>query len=231
LEIERRKALGRPTSCTSIFAAKVVCADCGGWYGKKVWGSYKGDKTYRKEVWQCNNKYKRQGKPGMGCGTPHITEEEIKAAFLLAHNTLLADREGLLEDCRFAWAKYCDCSSVDVEIIELQREIDVVIELSKKAIYENARTAQDQDDFNERNSGYLERHRAAKERMETLEAKRRACMGKAKTLETFIRDAENRPSTITEFEDNLWVSLIEKVAVNKDGTMTFVFRIGRDVTV
>ena len=60
LEIERRKALGRPTSCTNIFAAKVVCADCGGWYGKKVWGSYKGDKTYRKEVWQCNNKYKRQ---------------------------------------------------------------------------------------------------------------------------------------------------------------------------
>lgn len=61
LEIERRKSLGRPTSSTSIFASRLVCADCGGRFGKKVWGSYKDDKTYRKEVWQCNDKYKRLG--------------------------------------------------------------------------------------------------------------------------------------------------------------------------
>ena len=62
---------------------------------------------------------------------------------------LLADRNGLIADCRFAWAKYCNCSSVDTEIVELQREIEVVTEPSRKAIYENARTAQDQDDFND----------------------------------------------------------------------------------
>jgi len=65
LEIERRKNLGRPTSSTSIFASRLICADCGGRFGKKVWGSYKGDKTYRKEVWQCNDKYKRLGSPGI----------------------------------------------------------------------------------------------------------------------------------------------------------------------
>lgn len=81
LEIERRKNLGRPTSSTSIFASRLVCSDCGGRFGKKVWGSYKGDKTYRKEVWQCNDKYKRLGNPGKGCQTPHITEEEIKERF------------------------------------------------------------------------------------------------------------------------------------------------------
>jgi DNA invertase Pin-like site-specific DNA recombinase len=61
VEIERRRSIGKPTSCTSIFAAKIICADCGRWFGKKVWGSYKGDKTYRKEIWQCNDKYKRLG--------------------------------------------------------------------------------------------------------------------------------------------------------------------------
>ena len=115
-------------------------------------------------------------------------------------------------------------------IIELQCEIDVVIELSKKAIYENARTAQDQDDFNERNSGYLERHRVAKERMEALGVEGHIRIGKAKMLESFIRDVENRPSVITEFDDNLWVSLIDKVMVDKGGIMTFAFRIGKDIT-
>jgi DNA invertase Pin-like site-specific DNA recombinase len=40
---------------------------------------------------------------------------------------------------------------IDAELAELRREIEVVAELSRKAIYENARTAQRQTDFNERN--------------------------------------------------------------------------------
>ena len=67
--------------------------------------------------------------------------------------------------------------------------------------------------------------------MEALEAERRTRIGKAKILETFIQDAENRPATITEFEDSLWGSLIEKVAVDRDGTMKFSFRIGKDITI
>ena len=89
MEIERRKGLGRPTSCTSIFAAKLVCADCGGWFGKKVWGSYKEDRPCRREIWHCNDKYKRRGIPGNGYQTPHITEEDVKARFLTAFNILM----------------------------------------------------------------------------------------------------------------------------------------------
>jgi len=91
-EIERRKSLGRPTSCTSIFASKIVCVDCGGWFGKKVWGGYKDDKTRRREIWRCNDKYK----PDKGCQTPHVTEDDIRERFLVAFNTLMSDRKGLI---------------------------------------------------------------------------------------------------------------------------------------
>ena len=141
LEIERRKKSGRPTSTTSIFASRLVCADCGGHFGKKVWGSYMGDKTYRKEIWRCNDKYKRLGKPGNGCQTPHITEDEIKARFLVAFNKLMGNRSGLIEDCRLAQGILCDTAEIDSEVAELQSEIDVVTELSRKAILENARTS------------------------------------------------------------------------------------------
>jgi len=49
----------------------------------------------------------------------------------------------------------------------------VVTELSKKAIYENARVVVSQDEFNERNNSYLERHRKATERVAELEGLRR----------------------------------------------------------
>lgn len=82
VEIERRKNLGRPASCTSPFSARLICEDCGGYYGSKVWGS---NTKYRRIIWRCNNKYKGEEK----CQTPHITEEELKNRFLGAFTKLI----------------------------------------------------------------------------------------------------------------------------------------------
>ena len=38
-EFARREALGRTYSSKSIFSSKLVCVDCGGFYGQKVWHS------------------------------------------------------------------------------------------------------------------------------------------------------------------------------------------------
>ncbi len=230
LEIERRKSHGRPTSTTSIFASKLVCADCGGHFGKKVWGSYKNDKTYRKEVWRCNDKYKRLDKPGNGCQTPHITEETIKVRFLHAFNSLMSNRNGLIEDCRLAQGVLCDTTAIDAQLTELRNEIEVVTELSRKAIFENAHKAVNQTEWAERNNAYLSRHRKASECVDELEATKRERLGKAKIIEGFIKDIENRPLAITEFDDKLWLTVIDTATVSRDGTMTFRFRNGTEIT-
>jgi hypothetical protein len=62
VEIERRKKRSSIGRCKSSFSGKIVCGECGGYFGKKVWGSYKSDKAYRKEIYQCNEKYKHKGK-------------------------------------------------------------------------------------------------------------------------------------------------------------------------
>ncbi len=230
LEIERRKSLGRPISTTSIFASRLVCADCGGHFGKKVWGSYKSDKTYRKEVWRCNDKYKRLDKPGKGCQTPHITEEEIKASFLHTFSRLMSNRDALIEDCRLAQGVLCDTTAIDAQLTDLHNEIEVVTELSRKAIFENAHNAVNQTEWAERNNAYLDRHRKASERVDELESAKRERLGKAKIIDGFIKDIENRPLAITEFDDKLWLAVIDTATVNRDGTMTFRFRSGTEIT-
>ncbi len=231
LEIERRRGLGRPTSCTSIFAARMICADCGGWFGKKVWGSYKEDKTRCREIWQCNDKYKRRGIPGNGCQTPHFTEEVIKARFLAAFNILMGDRNGLIEDSRLAQRVLCDTSEIDVELAEVRNELEVVSELSRKAIYENARTAMSQNEWSERNNSYLERHRQASQRLEELEAQKRERLGKDKILEGFIRDIQSRELAITEFDEKLWLAVVVCVTVTVGGGMTYRFKNGAEIVV
>ncbi len=230
LEIDRRKRLGRPTSTTSIFASRLVCADCGGSFGKKVWGSYKSDKTYRKEVWRCNDKYTRLGKPGNGCQTPHITGDEIKARFLAAFNKLMSNRNGLIEDCRLVQSVLCDTTAIDAELIELHRELEVVTALSRKAVLENARTAVNQIEWSERNNAYLERHHRVSEREDELEATKRERFGKAKLIEVFIKDIASRPLVINEFDETLWLTVIDTATVTQDGTITFRFKNGSEVT-
>lgn len=157
VELECRKKLGRPTACQSPLSTKLVCSDCGGFYGSKVWGS---NTKYRRMIWRCNDKYKGESK----CSTPHVIEEDVKQKFLEAFNTILLYRNELIANCRLAQEALCGCTNIDAEINKLYLEIVVVAELSRKAIYENAHTPINQAEWHERNNGYLERHRKALER-------------------------------------------------------------------
>lgn len=66
-EIERRNGAH---SGVRIFSGKIRCAECGSWFGSKVWHS---NDKYRRVIWQCNHKF-----DGKRCTTPHLTEDQIK---------------------------------------------------------------------------------------------------------------------------------------------------------
>ena len=57
LEIKRREQNGKHSG-VSIFANKIKCGCCDGWYGAKVWHST--DK-YRRVIYRCNKKYAHKG--------------------------------------------------------------------------------------------------------------------------------------------------------------------------
>ncbi|RJX23832.1 MAG: recombinase family protein [Dethiobacter sp.] len=221
-EIERRKKLGRPSGCNSPFSTKIVCGDCGGFYGSKVWGS---NTKYRRTIWRCNEKYKKDRL----CRTPHVTEEDVKERFLIAFNTLMGGREELIDNCRLAQQVLCDCSAIEAELAELSREIEIVCELTRKAIYENARFAVNQDEFNERHGGYLERHRKAAERIAELEVLQRERQNKALILEKFMKDIEARPLAIDEFDEQLWAAAVDKAMVLANGKLIFTFKDGTEI--
>jgi hypothetical protein len=54
VEMERRKAIGRRFSGKGALACRLVCGDCGGYFGAKVWHS---TDAYKAVIWRCNDKY------------------------------------------------------------------------------------------------------------------------------------------------------------------------------
>lgn len=218
-EFARRKGLGHRYSGSSIFASRIVCGDCGSFYGPKVWHS---NSKYRRVIWQCNEKFSGEKK----CGTPHLMEEDIKVRFLTAFNKLLDGKEALLEDCRIMQDHLTNCAAIDAELDELLREIAVVTELTQRCIQENARSAQSQEEYTERYNGYVARYDAAKVKLDALQKEKAQRLAQADSIGGFMFELSEYTEAITEFDEGLWLAVIEKATAYHDGRLVFTFQNG-----
>ncbi len=196
------KALGRSYSGKSIFSSRLICGDCGHYLGSKVWNS---TNKYRRVIWQCNYKFKGECK----CGTPHLTEDTIKAKFLEAYSQLLPERERLIEDCRVMQDALTDCTEIDDE---------------------NSSTALDQGDYLARYNGLVERYEKAQERVKELERKRTERMAKADAIGGFMFRLREMDQPMDHFDERLWLDVIDHVVVHRDG-LTFKFQNGKEIRV
>jgi site-specific DNA recombinase len=216
-EMKRRKQLGRRYRTGSLFSCRLVCGDCGEYFGPKVWNST--DK-YRRVIWQCNAKFKGEHR----CATPHLTEEIIKEKFIEAFNRLIPDRERLIADCRVMQAALCDCTEVDAAIEEALQETEVLAEMVQRGVEENSRVAQDQGEYNKRYAGLLQRYEAASAQLDTLQEKRAERQKKAEAIGRFMQRLAERDGALSEFTAGLWIDSIETVIVQCDGMLVFRFQ-------
>ena len=221
-EIARRKQVGRPCTCKSVFSTKIVCGDCGGFYGPKVWNS---NRPNRKVVWRCNEKYHGEIK----CETPHVTEEEIKNGFLTAFNQLMANRDELLENCRLAREALGDCEELDRETDSLRQEQERVSQLARRAIHEQAHFTGELDGDGTVSADSLQRYNEITEKLAVLEAERKQRIEKRRVLGRFIRDIEAQKLVVDTFDEKLWTAVIDHVSVPRNGGMRFCFKDGSEV--
>ena len=223
-EMERRKKLGRPSACNSPLSTKLVCGDCGGFYGAKVWGS---NTKYRKVIWRCNNKYKRDEK----CSTPHVTEEEIRQKFLTAFNSVLAYRSELIASCRLAQKALCDFTALDAEIAALDQEIEVLIALVRGVILTAAGASSTKEGVPSQIGPYVRKHDDAIKRKKELEGLRLEKQNRKTLLDSFIRNIEASEECLGAFDERLWAAVTDRVTVMQNGALVFRFKDGTDITI
>ena len=221
-ELVRRKQVSRQYSGKSIFSSRIICGDCGSYFGSKVWNS---TSKYRRVIWQCNGKFKGEHK----CETPHLDEETIKARFVAALNAVIDSKDNILEDCRLMQATLTDCTGIDTEIESLLEEIEVVTELTKRCIAENSQTAQNQEEYTARYNGFVERYEKAKAQLEQLRTTKAEREAQAEAIGAFMFEVQELDA-LTEFDEKLWLTIIDTITVHADGRMTFKFRGGKTLT-
>lgn len=142
-------------SSASPFSSKIICGECGGFYGSKVWHS---NDKYRRVIWQCNNKFKNKEK----CKTPHLTEEKIKEEFVKAFNELISSKDEVIKECENTILNLADTKDLDTEISTLREEINTTVGLMRRLVYENSRKVINQDEYNREYDSYLKSTKSSK---------------------------------------------------------------------
>lgn len=149
---------------------------------------------------------------------------------MTAYNSLYENREALLEDCRLIQHTLSDCSEIDTEISELREEIEVVAELTRKCIAENSNTVLDQEEYNARYELLVERYNRATNRLEVLEKAKTEREAKADSIGAFMFSLSEQDKPLAEFDDRLWLTVIDTVTVHEDGRLVFNFKNGAEIT-
>ena len=221
-EIKRREQNGKHSG-VSIFANKIKCGCCGGWYGAKVWHST--DK-YRRVIYRCNKKYAHKGKP---CSTRYLTEDEIKQIFVKALNSLVEVKENVIAELRALIDSVCQTGELVEEHGRVEQELTLLAERLETLIRENARVAQDQTAYlkqeNEIRACYLEKQG----HLETLNRQIAEREGKRRTLEGMIHALCGINGELVEFDEELWGGLLDYIVVKEDGQVIVAFKGGIEI--
>lgn len=220
-EIERRRH-GKRYSGVTIFSNRIKCGECGHWYGAKVWHST--DK-YRRVIYQCNHKFDGEKK----CSTPHLVEEEIKAAFIKAVNQLLKGKDDMLANLRLVQEKVCDTAELEAESQRLMGELQVLSDMVQSCISENARIAQDQTDYQKRFDELVSRYDAVKTKYDAVEKKIKERRLKAERLEAFAKALKEQKQAVTEFDEGLWGTLADYMTVFSKEDISVTFKDGTEI--
>ena len=212
----------RHFSGSTIFSTKLACGECGEFFGPKVWHST--DK-YRRVVWRCNGKYA----DGKRCRTPYLTEAEIKAAFLRAVNSLITGRESLLADLREIQDTYSGMESLEAELKTLDEQMNREVDAVQELISQNARVARNQDEYAVEYDAMVTKYEVTKAKRDKIAAGIRAKGIRHREFERFIIELEKLPDVVTEFDEALWGSFVEKVTVYGKDDIRFLLPCGTEI--
>lgn len=210
LELARRERIGKAYSAKSLFSSKLVCGECGGIYGPKLWHS---NDPYRKNVWHYNQKFARKHP----CKTATLSEKEIKEAFVAAYNNYMVNESETLIDLKLGYETLFITSKLDEEIEKLNLELETLSNIIRTMIEENSSIEISQTDYQKKYQILEIEFEDKKVKLTELQAKKTDLELRKNAMQGFIDNFMKAPRIITEWNETLWNVFLRRAVVNKDG--------------
>ena len=118
----------------------------------------------------------------------------------------------------------CNIDALQEEKRRLESEMAV-----NNCIVENARIAQDQEEYQKRYDGMVAKYDVAKARYDETIAAISAKKAQSARLTTFVKALRERDGIIEYFDESLWGCMVEHITVGRNKEMTVTFRDGTEI--
>lgn len=210
----------------SPFTGKVVCGDCGAYYGHRVWHS---NTCHRRNIWLCNKKYDN----GSTCRPPHVTDDQLEQAFLIAANQLINDRAGYIDDYEAEILPFAINIAPMVQQMEiLKAEMVTLNDEVERLIHNNATRPQNQVDCVRRFDELTQTLERKEAEVTELEKQISELQARKEQIHMFLETLkQSDDDLITTFREPTWHAFVDHATVMADKTIQFQMRNGSTITV
>ena len=230
LEIQARKQAGNKYSGKGLFSGRIVCGQCGGYFGSKVWHS---TDAYRKVVWRCNCKYDPSRPKSQRCTTPHVTGDEIKEGFIEAMRNVIAGKEFVLATCQSVLDDLLATEELQKRLDTLQNQLQGLTQRIRAMVTEYSRVTKDKDEFDTQYSALDQQHQKLVKRITAIQQEIADREYRAKQISLFMQMLAKQ-SDCLGFDPKLFSAFIDRVVVDgekKNYRLNYVFRDGSEYSV
>ncbi len=217
-EFRRRKKAGGFTRCYSPIAGRVICGDCGGYYGRKAWHST--EPQYKSYVWHCS----KRCQDNSTCQTPVVRQCNIEKAFVEAFNSLIAHKDEIAANYKLCLDAITDDSEYRKRITKVDKECqrlgdDVAAFLSSIS----------QDKRDKQYEACIEHYTSLQDEKKELNSKIALCAAKRIQVKSFLSKLNKRKTPLVEFDPLLWQATVSEMVINSDMTAIFKFKDGTEL--
>ena len=105
----------------------------------------------------------------------------------------------------------------------------MVTEITKRCIQENAQSAQSQKEYAERYNGCVARYETAKAQVDALQQQKETRLVQADVIGGFMFAFSEQSCELTEFNESLWIAMVQKATAYRDGRLVFTFQNGVEI--
>ena len=149
---------------------------------------------------------------------------------MLAYNETITDKQRIIDDTKEVITLLSDTAEIEKRIADATTEIEIVASLVEKIVQENASKIQDQDDYETRYQSLTERYDKAKDELEKANNELLLKKARQKNLEAIVAKMDELDTVLLEWSDEIWLTLIEEAVAHENGTLTFKFKNGYNIT-
>lgn len=154
----------------------------------------------------------------------------VKEAFVEAFNQLITNKKEILTNYNELLLTIMDYSSEEKEKQTLLHECETLKTDLERLIAENSRRALDQTEYHERYIPMASRYNALQKELQEIDKKITMKKARHSQMKICIKTLKERKNLITDFDENLWCTVVHTTIVKSEQELIFVFKDQTEVT-